>query len=231
MSLKLKDRLGCPGCFNCLPPVVPAAHPSFPRSLSPALIRERESIPPLTRHSRERGNPYGLDAGLPLDKPKVHGKTGVVAKTKTPCEAGQGVLVVCYPSYPPLTRLSREVCPLPRSGSGNPYVLDVGLSSDKPKVHGKTGVVAKTKTPCEAGQGVLVVCYPSYPPLTRLSREACPRPRSGSGNPSRRSPVIPAEAGIHTYLMLDCHRTSPKCMGKQESSRKLKHPVRRVRAF
>ena len=162
MSRKLKDRLGCPGCFNCLPPVVPAAHPSFPRSLSPTPIRERESIPPLTRHSRERGNPYGLDAGL---------------------------------------------------------------SSDKPKVHGKTEVVAKTKTPCEAGQGVLVVCYPSYPPLTRLSREVCPLPRSGSGNPSRRSPVIPAEAGIHTYLMLDCHWTSPKCMGKQESSRKLEDPV------
>ena len=76
--------------------VHPAAHPSFPRNLSPAPIRERESIPPRTRHSREAcprprsgsGNPYGLDVGLPLDKPKVHGKTGVVAKTKRPWLAG-----------------------------------------------------------------------------------------------------------------------------------------------
>ena len=41
------------GCFNCVPPVIPAAHPSVPRSLSPAPIRERKSIPPLTRLSRE----------------------------------------------------------------------------------------------------------------------------------------------------------------------------------
>ena len=33
-----------PGCFNCVPPVIPAAHRSFPRS-SPTPIRERESIP------------------------------------------------------------------------------------------------------------------------------------------------------------------------------------------
>ena len=62
----------------------PAAHPSFPSSLSPAPTGERESIPPLTRLSRESGNPYGLDVELPLDKPKMHGKTGVVAKTKGP---------------------------------------------------------------------------------------------------------------------------------------------------
>ena len=69
----------------------PAAHPSFPRSLSPAPIGERESIPPRTRLSRESGNPYGLNVGLPLDKPKVHGKTGVVAKTKRGWLAGQGL--------------------------------------------------------------------------------------------------------------------------------------------
>ena len=57
-----------------------AAHPSFPR--------KRESIPPHTRLSRESGNPYVPDVGLPLDKPKVHGKTGVVAKTKGPWLAG-----------------------------------------------------------------------------------------------------------------------------------------------
>ena len=51
----------------------------------------------------------------------------------------RGLLIVCLPSYPPLTRLSRE--------SGDPYVLDVGLPLDKTKVHGKIGVVAKTKTP------------------------------------------------------------------------------------
>ena len=106
-------------CFNCLPPVIPAAHPSFPRSLSPTptptptpigeresipprtrLSREacprprsgeRESIPPHTRLSRESGNPYVLNVGLPLDKPKVHGKTGVVAKTKGRWLAGEGL--------------------------------------------------------------------------------------------------------------------------------------------
>ena len=52
-------------------PVIPAAHPSFPRSLSPTPIGERESIPPLTRLSRENGNPCVLDVGLPSDKPKV----------------------------------------------------------------------------------------------------------------------------------------------------------------
>ena len=69
----------------------------------------------------------------------------------------QGVLIVCGPSYPPLTRHSRRSPVIPAAhpsyppltrhsrGSGNPYVLDVGLSLDKPKVHGKTGVVAKTK--------------------------------------------------------------------------------------
>ena len=78
------------GFFNCLPPVIPAAHPSFPVSLSPAPIGERESIPPLTRHSRGSGNPHVLDVGLPLDKPKVHGKTGVVAKTRRPGDGGSG---------------------------------------------------------------------------------------------------------------------------------------------
>ena len=66
----------------------------------------------------------------------------------------------------------------------------------------------------------------STPPLTRLSREACPRPRSGSRNPSRRLPVFPAKAGIHAFLMLDCHWTRPKCMGTQELSRKLNDPGR-----
>ena len=80
-----------------MPPVIPAAHPSFPRSLSPTPtptptpIGERESIPPHTRLSRESGNPYVLNVGLPLDKPKVHGKTGVVAKTKGLWLAGEGL--------------------------------------------------------------------------------------------------------------------------------------------
>ena len=60
----------------------PAAHLSFQGSLSPAPIGERESILPLLCLSRESGNPYVLEVGLPLDNPKVHGKTGVVAKTK-----------------------------------------------------------------------------------------------------------------------------------------------------
>ena len=95
MSRKLKDRLGCPGCFNCLPPVVPAAHPSFPRSLSPTPIGERESIPPLTltwslHFVCEFSESTRLDVGLPLDKPKVHGKTGVVAKTRRPGDGGSG---------------------------------------------------------------------------------------------------------------------------------------------
>ena len=86
----------------------------------------------------------------------------------------RGVLIVCRPSYPPLTRLSREACPRPRSGSGNPdsitrhsresgnpYVLDVGLPLDKPKVHGKIGVVPKTKRPPRPNPRHLALA-PSY---------------------------------------------------------------------
>ena len=150
MSRKLKDRLGCPGCFNCLPPVVPAAHPSFPRSLSPALIRERESIPPLTRHSRERGNPYVLDVGLPLDKPKVHGKTGVVAKTRRPGDGRSGRFNRLWgpgdggagrelsgpwlsPSADPGQRRCLPVPTAHRSGRGGGRCLASGYAGDGPQ--------------------------------------------------------------------------------------------------
>ena len=38
-------------------------------------------------------------------------------------------------------------------------------------------------------------------------------------------PVIPVKTGIHTFLMLDCHWTSPKCMGKSGVVAKTKDPV------
>ena len=88
IRVKIPNPFQKAGSFNCLPPVIPAAHPSFPRSLSPAPIGERESILPLTCLSRESGNPCVLDVGLPLDKPKVQGKLGVVAKTKRPLLEG-----------------------------------------------------------------------------------------------------------------------------------------------
>ncbi len=61
------------------PPVIPVKtgiHGSAPTG--------EQECPSSPRHSRENGNPYVLDVGLPLDKPKVHGKIGVVAKTKDP---------------------------------------------------------------------------------------------------------------------------------------------------
>ena len=69
------------------PPVIPAYYlPVIPvktgiHGSGPAGEQECPSSP---RHSRENGNPYVLDVGLPLDKPKVHRKIGVVAKTKDP---------------------------------------------------------------------------------------------------------------------------------------------------
>ncbi len=147
----------------------PAAHPSFPRSLSPAPTGEREPIPPLTHHSR-------------------------------------------------------EACPRPRPGSGNPsrsspvFPMRLVPGPDRgagthPAAHPS---FPRSLSPAPIGE------RKSIPQLTRLSRQACPRPRPGSGSPSRRSPVIPVKTGIHAFLMLDCHCTSPKCMGNQQSSPKLK---------
>ena len=144
---------------------------------------------------------------------------------------------MCRPAYPPVTRLSREACPRPRSGSGNPsltrlsrgsgnpYVLDVGLPLDKPKVHGKTGVVAKTKRL----QGIRAPDARHTRRSPVIPAKLVPDPDRGAG--IHRSPVFPAEAGIHTFLMLDCHWTRPKCMGKQESSRKLKDFMGSDRCF
>ena len=97
-----------------------------PRSLSPAPIGERESIPPLTRPSREAcPQPRSGNGNLP--------RTRLSPRSLSPAPIGE------LESIPPLNRLSRE--------SGNPYVLDVGLPLDKPKVHWKTAVVAITKRP------------------------------------------------------------------------------------
>ena len=180
-----------PGCFNCVSPVIPAAHPSFPRSLSPAPTGERESIPPLPRLSREACPRPRSGTGNPSRHSPVS-----PAKLVPGPDRGAGTHPAAHPS-------SREACPRPRSG--NP-------SRRSPSF-------PRSLSPAPTGE------RESIPPLTRLSREACPRPRPGSGNPSRRSPVIPVKTGIHAFLMLDCHWTSPKRMGKQESSRKLKGPL------
>ena len=206
-----------PGCFNCVPPVIPAAHPSFPRSLSPAPIRERKSIPPLTRLSREACPRPRLESENPSRRSPVF-----PAKLVPGPERGAGIHPAAHPSFPrslspaptgeresilPLTRLSREVCPRPRPGSGNP-------SRRSPVFP------AKLVPGPDRGAGIHPAAHPSFPrslspaptgerepipPLTRHSREACPRPRPGSGNPSRRSPVFPMRlvpgpargAGIH----------------------------------
>ena len=163
-----------PGCFSCVSPVIPAAHPSVPRSLSPAPIGERESIPPLTRLSREV---------CPRPRP------------------GSGNPSCHSPIFP------AKACPRPRAGSGSP-------SRRSPVFP------AKLVPGPDRGAGVHPAAHPSFPrslspapigewesipPLTRLSHEACPRPRPGSGSPSRRSPVFPAKlvpgpdrgAGVH----------------------------------
>ena len=139
------------GCFNCVPPVIPAAHPSVPRSLSPAPIGERESIPQLTRLSHQAcprprpgsGNPSRRSPIIPaklVPGPGPGRGAGVhpaappsFPRSLSPTQIGEREYI------PPLTRHSRE--------NGNPCVLDVGLPLDKPKVHGKTGVVAITKRP------------------------------------------------------------------------------------
>ena len=228
-----------PGCFNCVPPIIPAAHPSFPRSLSPTPIGERESIPPLTRHSREacpRPRSGKRESIPPLTRlsreacPRPRSGSGnpsrhspvFPAKLVPDPDRGAGIHPAAHPSFPrslspapigerepipPLTRHSREACPRPRSGSGNP-------SRRSPVIP------AKLVPGPDPGAGIHPATHPSFPrslsptpigeresipPLTRLSHEACPQPRSGSGNPSRRSPVIPAKlvpgpdrgAGIH----------------------------------
>ena len=134
----------------------------------------------------------------------------------------QGILIMCRPSYPPLTRLSHEACPRPRSGSGNPSR--------------RSPVFPTKRVPDpDRGAGIHPAAHPSFPrslspapigeresipPLTRLSHETCPRPRSGSGNLSRRSPVFPTKrvpdtdrrAGIHPAA----HPSFPR---KRESMR------------
>ena len=226
-----------PGCFNCVSPVIPAAHPSVPRSLSPAPIGERESIPPPTRLSREACPRPRSGTG----NPSRHSPVSPGKLVPGP-DRGAGTHPAAHPSFPrslspaqirerksipPLTRLSREACPRSRSGSGNPsrrspvFPAKLVPGPDRgagihPAAHAS---FPRSLSPAPTGEREPI------PPLTRLSREACPRPRPGSGSPSRRSPVIPAKAGIHTFLMLDCHWTSPKRMGKQESSPKLKGPL------
>ena len=99
----------------------------------------------------------------------VQGKTPAVQ----PChrlEATSQLIRLGYPDRhshrddnPSLTRHSREACPRPQSGSGNPVARDEesSLSSDN----------TARPEPVEE------------PTADRHSREACPRPRSGSGNP------------------------------------------------
>ena len=106
LSRKLKDFRGS----ECLPPGIPAGHPSFPRSLSPTPIGKRESTahpsyprslsptpigkrestahPSFPRKlvpdpDRESGNPYLLDVDCHWTRPKAAiGKQGLSRKTK-----------------------------------------------------------------------------------------------------------------------------------------------------
>ena len=226
------------GCFNRVPPVIPAAHPSFPRSLSPAPIGERESIPQLTRHSRQACPRPRSGSGNPSRRSPVF-----PTKLVPGPDLGAGIHPAAHPSFPrslspapigerepipPLTRPSREACPRPRSGSGNPSrrspVFPVKLvpgpdrgAGIHPAAHPS---FPSSLSPAPIGE------RESIPPLTRLSRAACPRPRSGSGNPSRRSPVFPAQlvpgpdrgAGIHPAAHPSFLRSlSPAPIGERES--------------
>ncbi len=206
-----------PGCFNCVPPIIPAAHPSFPRSLSPTLIGEREPIPPLTRHSREACPRPRSGSGNPSRRSPV-----IPVKLVPGPDRGAGTHPATHPSFPrslspapigereaipPLTRHSHEnsrfhihtrprgPCAIPapraRSGSGKPSrrspVFPAQLVPGPDRGAG-THPAAHPSFPRSLSPALIGEREP-IPPLTRHSR--------GSGNPSRHSPVIPAGAGSH----------------------------------
>ncbi len=187
------------GCYHrgliCVPPVMPAAHPSFPRSLSPTQIGEREYIPPLIRLSREACPRPRPGSGNTSRRSPVF-----PAKFVPGPDRGAGTHPAAHPSFP------RKLAPGPDRGAGT-----------HPAAH--PSFPRKLAPGPDRGAGVHPAAHPSCPPLT---------------GHSRRSPVIPAKlvpgpdrgAGIHAFLMLDCHWTSPKCIGKQELSRKLNDPGR-----
>ena len=178
--------------------------PVFPAKLVPGPDRGA-GIHPATHPSFPRSlSPAPTGEREPIPPP-----TRLSRESLPPAPSGE------RESIPPLTRLSPEACPRPRPGSGNPSrrspIIPAKLVPGPPgSGNPSRRSFPRSLSPAPTGEPI--------PPLTCLSREACPRPRPGSGSPSRRSPVIPAKAGIHTVLMLDCHWTSPKRMGKQESS-------------
>ena len=73
------------------------------------------------------------------------------------------------------SRHSREACPRPRSGSGNPEAQTARTSPMSNETVRPEPVEEPTSSRHSRAS--------DNPSLTRHSREACPRPRSGSGNP------------------------------------------------
>ena len=110
-SIKIRLPWRQPGCFNCVPPIIPATHPSFPPSLSPAPIGERESIPPLTRlyHEDSRFHIHTRPKGpCAIPAPRARSGSGNPSR-RSPVfpmrlvpnpDRGAGIHPAAHPSFP-----------------------------------------------------------------------------------------------------------------------------------
>ena len=122
------------------------------------------------RHSRESGNPEAQNAESSLSSMSDHSARPEQTHPVRP-EPVKG-----HTSF----RHSREACPRPRSGSGNPVAQTA-----------QTSPISENTVRPEPVEG---------PTFSRHSREACPRPRSGSGNPVAQTE---ADNPTHSVTYLD----------------------------
>ena len=141
------------------------------------VIPAKAGIPPITRHSREGGNPN--------PSPVIPAKAGIQPITRHSAKAN-------HPSFP-RRRESNPSPIIPADGNPSPVIPRRRESNPSPVIPAKAGI--QTHHPSFPRRR-------ESKPITRHSREGGITRHSREGGNPNPSPVIPAKAGIQTHSVI-----------------------------